>query len=142
MRKLIIKTDPKVEEVFSNYPYFVRDKMQFLRQLVIETAEETEDVSVLEETLKWGEPGFVTKTGSTFRMDWKSKTPDQYALYFHCTSRLVDTFRLLYDKKFLYEGTRAIIFKINQDIPIEETKACIKAALTYHKVKQLVTLGI
>lgn len=142
MSNLIIKTDPKVEEVFSNYPDFVRDKMQYLRKLVLETAEETEDVSVLEETLKWGEPSFVTKNGSTFRMDWKSKAPNQYALYFHCTSRLVDTFRLLYDQKFQYEGTRAIIFQINQKIPIKETKKCIKAALTYHKVKHLITLGI
>lgn len=45
--------------------------MQHLRELVIETVEETESVSVLEETLKRGKPSFVTKNGSTLRMDWK-----------------------------------------------------------------------
>lgn len=142
MSKLEIKTNPKIEEVFANYPDFVLDKMQYLRQLVIETAEETEGVSTLEETLKWGEPSFVTKNGSTLRMDWKPKMPDQYAMYFQCTSRLVETFRMAYDDKFKYEGNRAIVFSINQKIPVFELKECIKAALTYHKVKHLITLGI
>jgi len=143
MNKLEIKTNPKVEEVFVHYPDFVRDKMQYLRQLVIETAEETPEVSTLEETLKWGEPSFVTKNGSTLRMDWKPKMPDQYAMYFQCTSRLVETFRRVYDHKFEYEGNRAIMFHISQKkIPEIELKECIKAALTYHKVKHLITLGI
>lgn len=142
IKKFEIKTDPRVNEVFANYPDFVRDKMQFLRELVIETAEETEGVTKLEETLKWGEPSFVTKNGSTLRMDWKEKSPDQYAMYFQCTSRLVDTFRLVFDRKFEYEGKRAIVFQLNQKIPERELKKCIKASLTYHNVKKLLTLGI
>ncbi|MDQ7917791.1 DUF1801 domain-containing protein [Mesonia sp. MT50] len=142
MRKLERITNPKVEEVFANYPDVVREKMQFLRELVIETAEEIKEVSKLEETLKWGEPSFVTKNGSTLRMDWKEKTPEYYAMYFQCSSRLVDTFRLVFDHTFQYEGTRALVFHINQKLPIEELKSCIKATLTYHSVKHLETLGI
>lgn len=142
MRELELITNPKVNEVFANYPKSVRDKMQFLRELVIETAEELKEVSKLEETLKWGEPSFVTKSGSTLRMDWKEKTPNQYAMYFQCSSRLVNTFRMVFDHKFQYEGNRAIVFHINQKIPIQELKECIKASLTYHKVKHLETLGI
>ncbi|MGJ8551295.1 DUF1801 domain-containing protein [Winogradskyella wichelsiae] len=142
IKKFEIKTDPRVNEVFANYPDFVRDKMQFLRELVIETAEETEGVTKLEETLKWGEPSFVTKNGSTLRMDWKEKSPDQYAMYFQCTSRLVNTFRLVFNHKFQYEGKRAIVFKLNQKVPEMELKSCIKASLTYHNVKELITLGI
>lgn len=142
MRNLKVNTDPKVEVVFANYPDFVRNKMQRLRELVIETAEEIEDVVILDETLKWGEPSFITKTGSTLRIDWKEKTPDQYAMYFHCTSRLIDTFRLVFDHRFQYEGKRAIVFQLNQKIPEIELKQCIKASLRYHKVKNLITLGI
>lgn len=142
MGRLTINTDPKVEVIFANYPDFIRDKMQHIRNLVRETAEETEGISVMEETLKWGEPSFVTKHGSTLRMDWKEKTPKQYALYFQCTSRLVDTFRLVFDHQFQFEGKRAIVFQINQKIPETELKACIKASLTYHKVKDLMTLGL
>ena len=137
-----LKTIPKVNEIFANYPDSVRDKMLFLKNLVIETAEETAGVDELEISLKWGEPSFVTKNGSTLRMDWKEKAPDQYAMYFQCTSRLVETFRIVFEHKFQYEGNRAIVFQLNQKIPILELKECIKAALTYHKVKHLLTLGI
>ena len=142
IKKIEINTDPRVDEVFANYPDLVRDKMQFLRELVIETAQEIEGVDILEETLKWGEPSYLTKNGSTLRIDWKKKTPDQYAMYFKCTSRLVDTFRLVFDQTFKFEGKRAIIFQLNQKIPELELKKCIKACLTYHKVKKLITLGI
>jgi len=142
MGKLTVSTSPQVEEVFANYPDFVQDKLQHLRALVIETAEEMTDVNVLEETLKWGEPSFVTKNGSTLRIDWKAKTPDQYAMYFQCSSRLVDTFRLVFNHTFQYEGKRAIVFQMNQKIPELELKECIKASLHYHKVKDQITLGL
>ncbi|EPR68265.1 DUF1801 domain-containing protein [Cyclobacterium qasimii] len=137
-----LTTDPKVETVFSNYPDFVKAKMMYLRKLVIETAEETEGISNLEETLKWGEPSFLTKNGSTLRMDWKEKAPNQYAMYFKCTSRLVHTFRIVFEDTFEFEGKRAIVFKLDQKVPEAELKECIKATLTYHKVKDLMTLGI
>lgn len=137
-----ITTDPKVDTIFENYPDFVRGQMQRLRELVIETAEETPSLSELEETLKWGEPSFVTKNGSTLRMDWKERTPKQYAMYFQCTSRLVDTFRLVFDHTFEYEGNRALVFQLNQKLPEAELKECIRASLTYHDVKHLETLGI
>ncbi len=139
---MILKTDTIVNTVFENYPGFVRNKMQHLREFVIETAKEMKDVAVLEETLKWGEPSYITKNGSTLRMDWKTKAPDQYALYFQCTTRLVDTFRLVYDQKFQFEGNRAIIFSLNEIVPETELKECIKATLRYHKVKDQPTLGI
>lgn len=137
-----VSTNSTVNEIFANYPGFVRDKMKQLRELVIETAKETEGISNLEETLKWGEPSFISKNGSTLRMDWKEKYPNQYAMYFQCSSRLVDTFRLVFGNIFQYEGKRAIIFQLNQEIPVEELKKCIKATLLYHKVKHLETLGI
>lgn len=142
MHNLKINTDPKVNAVFANYPDLVRDKMLFMRYLIIETAKEIEGIKELEETLKWGEPSFLCKNGSTLRMDWKEKNPDQYALYFKCTSRLVDTFRMVFETKFQFEGNRAILFQLNQEIPIAELKECIKATLTYHKVKQQISLGI
>lgn len=142
MNNLQIKTNPKVELIFNNYPDSVRDQLLFLRKLVIETAKEIDEITTLEETLKWGEPSYLTKIGSTIRMDWKSKSPNQYAMYFKCTSRLVETFKLLFKTTFNYEGNRAIVFSLNAKIPEEELKYCIKAALTYHKVKHLPTLGI
>ena len=142
MKNLEIKTNPAVEIVFANYPDSVRNNMLALRGLVIETAKEIDEITNLEETLKWGEPSYLTKNGSTIRMDWKSKFPNQYAMYFKCTSRLVDTFKMTFKNTFDFEGKRAIVFKMDDRIPEEELKSCIKAALTYHKVKHLATLGI
>src|SRR5690606_28656645 len=118
MAKLVVKSNPKVEDIFANYPDPVRNKMRFLRGLVIETAEETEGIDDLEETLKWGEPSFITKNGSTLRMDWKEKSPDQYAMYFQCTSRLVNTSRMIFDRKFQYKENGAIIFQQNQKLTV------------------------
>lgn len=142
MKKLKQKTNPKVNDLFANYPDAVRGKLQFLRELVVETAAETAGIDELEETLKWGEPSFVTKNGSTLRMDWKAKAPEQYAMYFQCSSRLVDTFRMVFGHRFEFEGNRAIVFQLNQEVPVLELKECIRAALNYHKVKHLMTLGI
>lgn len=142
MKNLQIKTNPNVTSVYHNYPDSVRDKIVSLRNLIIETAKELEEITILEETLKWGEPSFIAKKGSTFRIDWKKGKPDQYAMYFQCTSKLVPTFRVLYKDTFQFEGNRAIIFPMSFNIPKQELKDCITSALTYHKVKHLPTLGI
>lgn len=135
------KSSTAVESVFSKYPDTVRDKMLNLRRLIMAVAKEI-DLPSLEETLKWGEPSYLAKKGSTIRMDWKVKSPDQYAMYFKCTSKLVPSFRLAYDEIFDYEGNRAIVFQLEDKIPETELKNCIKAALMYHQVKQLPLLGL
>ena len=134
-------TNPEVATVFSNYPDTVRNKMLNLRKLVLETAEEI-GLPDLEETLKWGEPSYIAKKGSTIRMDWKPKSPDEYAMYFKCTSKLVPSFRSAFDGFFKFEGNRAILFQLDEEIPETELKNCIKAALTYHTLKHLPQLGL
>jgi hypothetical protein len=131
----------EVAEVFKTFPKHMRKKLMFLRQLVLDTALETEGVGIVEETLKWGEPSYITKGGSTVRLGWKSSIPHQYAMYFHCQSRLVDTFKELYRDKFKFEGNRAIVFEADDEIPIDELKHCILLALTYHYRKHLPMLG-
>lgn len=136
-----LSTNQKSIEIFENYPDSVCPKMEKLRELVLEAASEVDGLENLEETLKWGEPSYLTKHGSTVRMDWKEKKPDQYAMYFKCTSKLVPTFKELYQDTFIFEGDRAIVFKLDEKIPEKELKHCIKLALTYHKVKHLPLLG-
>jgi hypothetical protein len=136
-----LTSNPKVKEVFDNYPQSVKSQLLHLRALVLSVAAETDGLEKLEETLKWGEPSYLTKHGSTVRMDWKEKNPEQFAIYFKCTSRLVSTFKTLYQNKFEFEGDRAIVFKLNDKIPEDELKHCIAMALTYHKIKHLHLLG-
>lgn len=140
--KLVLEINPAVQARFDNYPPDIKATMDRLRKLIIEVAEETEGVDLLEETLKWGEPSYITKNGSTLRIDWKPKNPDQYAMYFQCTSQLVPTFRFVFGEAFEYEGNRAVVLPLKGDLPIKEVKQCIATALTYHKVKKMPTLGL
>jgi len=141
MPKLKIDQHPDVKSKLAKYPAAVRPKLKHLRKLVIETAEEL-GIDQIEETLKWGEISYLAKKGSTIRMDWKAKAPDQYAMYFKCTSKLVLNFKEVYGDTFKYEKTRALVFNLDEDPPKKELKACIAAALQYHNVKQLPHLGL
>ena len=141
MKKLKLNQDPRMEEKFKHYPPKVRKKIKHLRKLILDTAKENENIDQLEETLKWGEPSYLAKKGSTIRIDWKEKNPDQYAMYFKCTSKLVSTFKQVYGDTFKYENTRALIFGFDEEIPTDELKECIEMALTYHRIKDQPLLG-
>lgn len=135
-------SNPDVASVFNAYPKNISNKLMHVRQLVFDTASETDVVGGVEETLKWGEPSYLVKGGSTIRMDWKSKSPEHYAVYFNCKTKLVDTFKELYWDKFNFEGNRAIVFGTHDKVPDEELKHCFSLALTYHKRKKLPLLGV
>ncbi len=129
----------EVAEVFKSYPTAMQTKLMALRQLIFDTALATNGVGALEETLKWGEPAYVTlqsKSGSTIRIDWKESQPDQYAMYFNCQTSLVETFRTLFSTEFKYEGNRSIVFHADDNIPVKALSECVAMALTYHLNKK------
>lgn len=130
-----LKQNPDVKSKFKSYPTEAKKKLEQMRTLIIETANEIDSITELEETLKWGEPSYLAKKGSTIRLDWKEKKPDQVAIYFKCTSKLVSTFKEVYGNTFNYETTRAIVFKMDENIPETELKQCIASALQYHLLK-------
>jgi hypothetical protein len=126
--------DTDVAETFARYPPRVRAKLLALRRLILSTAERTEGVGAVTETLKWGEPAYrasSTRMGSTVRIDWKPANPGQYAMYVHCKTTLVETFRTLFPGEFGFEGNRAIVFDLDADLPEDAVRVCIAAALTY-----------
>ena len=49
---------------------------------------------------------------------------------------------MLYSQTFQFEGDRAIVFQMDDNIQEEDLKKCITACLTYHKVKELPMLGL
>src|SRR4051812_19851748 len=128
----------EVATKFDSYPPNVRKAMLALRSLVIATARRTPGVGEIEETLKWGEPAYVTKNGagSTVRIDWKAKDPGRYAMYFHCQTGLVSLFRTLFPNDFVFEGNRALIFELGARVPKASLAFCIAASLTYHLDKR------
>ena len=140
MKSINIHQDPVVLAKFDSYPPHVKVKMLALRQMIIETATSI-GLSDLHETLKWGEPSYLVKKGSTIRMDWKQRSPHQYAIYFNCNSSLVPTFKIIYGTLFKYEKNRAILIDMDKEVPFSQLKECISMAMQYHSLKHLPLLG-
>lgn len=128
--------DKNVAKIFAAYPTTVRSKLKTLRDIIFETAETIDGVGALEETLKWGQPSYLTTetgSGSTIRIG-RVKADDRIAMYFHCQTDLVETFRELYPS-LEYEGNRSILFDAASKIPEKALRHCIGLALTYHARK-------
>ncbi|PTY36864.1 hypothetical protein BGP77_06150 [Saccharospirillum sp. MSK14-1] len=131
---------PEVAAHFTTYPPEVREYLHQVRQLIVDVAKEHQLGSV-EETLKWGEPSYKVKGGSPVRFDWKPKQPSECALYFVCTTRLVETFREIYGDELVFDGKRAIRLSLAQPFPEGPLAHCIAMAHQYQSVKHLPILG-
>lgn len=128
--------NPKVAAVFRSYPRGVAAKLLTLRRLILDVASATAGVGEVHEALRWGQPSYLTarpRTGSTIRIDRVRSSPGRYAMYFHCRTTLVDTFRRRYPDTFRYEGNRAIVFDASDRVPVGALRRCIALALTYHR---------
>lgn len=137
MRRTVTFKDRAVRAAFDGYPKRLRDKLLVLRALIFETAAKTEGVGALEEALRWGEPSYLTResgSGSTIRIN--AKGDDAYAIFFHCQTSLVATFKSLYSDTLRFEGNRAIVFDEQDVVPKPALQHCIALALTYHAGKK------
>lgn len=134
--------DRKVAVVFQQWPDDVRKKLLQLRQLILDTAGNSDDVGEVEETLKWGEPSYLCQSGSTIRLGWRASDSRHFGMYFNCNSKLIETFREVYADEFEFEGNRALIFDIDDEIPVAALSHCIHVALCYHRCKGLPLLGM
>ena len=133
--------DPIVLKKINSYPEPVKSKLLEMRQLIIDCAVEDSQINKLQETLKWGEPSYISNIGSTLRFDWKSKRPEEVAMFFKCTSKIVPTIKEVFGDKFEYENNRALWFKINERLNANDLRECILMALKYHRLKKLSLLG-
>lgn len=130
---------PEIEAKFATYPVEAREQLNRIRHLVFSIAKE-EGLGAVEETLKWGEPSFLVKGGSTIRMDWKPREPRFIKVYFHCQTSLIETFKEIYRDEFEYEGRRAIVIPLGTP-ESDPLRHCLQLALQYHHLKHLPLLG-
>ncbi len=131
-------SDPKVKAAFDAFPSDIRKALLDLREIILEAAADAEEVGGLVETLKWGQPSYLPSskgTGTTVRLGAMKNAPDRYAMFFHCQTGLVETFRSIYGDKLSYEGNRAILFSCGETIPRDAIAQCVTLALTYHARK-------
>lgn len=130
--------DAAVKEAFDAVPARAREGLLALRTLIFEAAGATQSAGRVEETLKWGQPAYLTpdtKSGSTIRLGVPKSPEHDYALFVHCQSDLTRQFETNYPGEFEFEGTRAVLFRADKPIPADALRHCIAMALTYHSRK-------
>jgi hypothetical protein len=130
----------EIQTKLDTYPSEAKSRLLELRSLIIETITNN-DLGDYEETLKWNEPSYLVKGGSTVRIDWKPKTPEQHFVFFNCSTKLVDTFRELYSDVLTFDGNRAIVLNLNEPLPTDALQHCIELSLKYKSIKHLPLLG-
>jgi hypothetical protein len=128
-----------VRAKLDSYDPQARAQLMALRQLILDVAAATHGVGPLEETLRWGQISYLTtvsKSGSLVRMDTVPQQPQQLALFFHCQTNLVESFRMLYGDLFDFDGQRMIAFDLNDGPMREALHHCLTLAFTYHQRKK------
>ena len=131
--------DPEVGAVFASAPPEVRRRLLELRELIHSTAEQTDGVGALEETLRWGQPAYLTSetgSGTTIRLGWKPSAPTEVSLLVHCGTTLVSDLRPSLEPTLQFEGNRAVTLPVDQPVPTDALCIFVEAALTYHQRKQ------
>ena len=124
----------EVAPVFASWPVPARRRLLALRELVFDVADATPGVGPLSETLKWGEPAYLTeqtRAGTTLRLAWKPRAPNHVSLFVHCGTSLVDGFRAL-DPELHCIGDRELRLAIAEELPAS-VRTCVEMTLTYHR---------
>lgn len=124
-----------VAAAFAAFPAAVRGRLLEVRALIFEAAG-LEAVGPLTETLRWGEPAYLTeasKSGSTIRLGWHRTAEQSCAVLFNCRTTLLEEFRDQFSDTFVYERNRAILLGASQPLPKEALSVCLARALTYHR---------
>jgi hypothetical protein len=124
-----------VAAAFAAFPKQVRVRLLEVRELIFETAA-VKGAGPLTETLKWGEPAYLTEatgSGSTIRLGRFRSSERQCAVLFNCRTTLVDDFRSQFPDVFAYEKNRAILLYASEPLPAAQLSACLGMALSYHR---------
>ncbi|ADZ91635.1 DUF1801 domain-containing protein [Marinomonas mediterranea] len=132
--------DVLVKNKVDLYPREAVSVLIQIRQAIYDIADEYQ-LGNVEETLKWGQPSYLVKGGSTVRFDWNPDFPERCFVFFHCQTKLVETFREVYGDQLEYQGKRAIVLRIKAPFPSVQLTHCLSLALRYHSLKQLPLLG-
>ncbi len=121
--------DPAVEAVFNTFPDDVREGLLLLREQIFTVAKTSKTVTPITEALRWGQPAYLSKTGSTLRLGIP-KTGG-FAIYAHCQTTIMSDFVRMFPEGFKVEGNRAIHFANQHEIDTDKLHFLISRAQTY-----------
>ena len=126
----------EIKQAFQKHSEPARKNLLALRNMIFAAASANSDIGLITETLKWGEPAYLTektKSGSTIRLG-RTRKGGKPAIFVNCKTNLVAQFKEHYSEVFEYEGVRALIID-DLASTSDELQHCISLALTYHKRK-------
>lgn len=123
-----------VAAAFDAFPEAIGRRLLGIRGLIFRTAALTDGVGPLTETLKWGEPAYLTAasgSGTTIRLGWLRPSETHCAVLFNCKTTLVDSFRERFPDEFAYQKNRAVLLDMSRPVPEAPLSICLGMALTY-----------
>jgi hypothetical protein len=129
--------DNDVLSIIEREPPDIRAGLLELRRLILETATETDGIGKVVETLKWGQPSYLTekpKSGTTIRIASDGSELGDIALYVSCNTSLVSEWRGLFPD-LIFGGDRSLHLSLATPLPLPELRQMIGMALTYHSRK-------
>ena len=127
-----------VASVYEAYPAPAQRLLLTLRGLIFDTAASLPGAGRITETLKWGEPAYLTsapKSGTTIRLAWSPKRPESAGIFVNCQTTLLDEWRALYGDVLDLVGNREIRLPLGRPLPKDPIRHCLAMALTYHQRK-------
>ena len=134
-----------VKNIIDSYPVAAGKRLMQIRQLILKCAAQDDAIGELTETLKWGEPAYLTEqtgSGSTIRIGFKDKSPDTVAVYFNCQTTIVKDIQQRYPNQFNCENNRALLLPVKKPLPKKELSECLAIALKYHLNKKARDAGL
>ncbi len=124
---------PAVAVAYQALPATARDAAMTLRDLIFQVAADTPEAGEIEETLRWGQPSYITpktKAGSTLRIG--ATKAGEAAIFAHCGTQIISTYAATFPQMDRIEGNRAVIFGSADDIAPGRLRLLIRHGLTYH----------
>lgn len=123
-----------VAAAVASWPPRAQAAFHTIRGLLREIATDPR-IGPLTETLKWGEPAFLTeatKSGSALRVAWKARAPGRIGLYVNCRTSLAETVREIHPYAFTFEGRRGLLVALDRPLPEQAVRHAADLALRYH----------
>lgn len=123
-----------VAAAFRAMPEQARVPLLAVRGILLDAAAADPRIGPLTETLKWGEPAYLTAatgSGSTVRLG-VSRSDARPALFVNCRTSLAADIAELHGATFGYQAARAVLLPTDIAAHADAIRHAVTLALTYH----------
>lgn len=127
--------DERTSAAYARFDDVMKMRLLQIRQMIFDIAAQDKAIGPINETLKWGEPSYLTeqtKSGTTIRLSNVKNKPDQCGIYVHCQISLISEFRDNFSEELEFSGNRAVLIDIHKPLNEDLIEMFLQKALTYH----------